>query len=265
MPVRHDFEPGEFCWIDLAAHDQESALAWYGDLFGWTHVQAETPGDGPRYVFFLQDGAAVGGCGRMSDEMQGMGIPPIWNSYVATENCAATEARVRELGGRVTAPTTDVPGHGKLAFFTDPEGASFAAWESTGTDSQGVRVDEPSGAAWFELATRDEAAAEAFYGALFGWRFEPVSLDGMELTVIRNGARVIGGTRPMVGARWKGVRSCWMLSFATEDCAELGARAKRLGGKVLIGATTTPLGTFSLLQDPQGGAFAAVEGLNRPS
>ena len=47
MTVRNDFVPGEFCWIDLTAHDLEQAAAWYADQFGWTLQLQETPGGGP--------------------------------------------------------------------------------------------------------------------------------------------------------------------------------------------------------------------------
>ena len=43
MPIRKDFKTGEFCWIDLAAHDLKAAAAWYGELFGWKAVNL-TPG-----------------------------------------------------------------------------------------------------------------------------------------------------------------------------------------------------------------------------
>ena len=130
MSVRTDFAPGEFCWVDLNAHDMEAAAAWYGTLFDWSHMTMETPGGGPPYAFFRRGEAVIGGLGQMSDEMKAQGIPPMWNSYLATVDCLATEARVKETGGTVTVPTMEVPGHGKLAFFMDPEGASFAAWQA---------------------------------------------------------------------------------------------------------------------------------------
>ena len=68
MPARTDFAPGEFCWIDLSAHDLEAAAAWYGDLFGWTLTKVPT-GGGPPYAFFMMGEAAIGGIGQMSDEM----------------------------------------------------------------------------------------------------------------------------------------------------------------------------------------------------
>ena len=91
MPVRKDFKPGEFCWIDLAAHDLKAAAAWYGELFGWKAVNL-TPG-GPPYEFFMRGEAAAAAVAQMSDEMKAKGIPPMWNSYVFVESCEASEKK----------------------------------------------------------------------------------------------------------------------------------------------------------------------------
>ena len=139
MPIRKDFKTGEFCWIDLAAHDLKAAAAWYGELFGWKAVNL-TKG-GPPYEFFMHGEAAAAAVGQMSDEMKAQGIPPHWNSYVCVESCEASEKRARELGATVVVPTMDVPGHGKLCFFLDPEGASIAMWQQLGAGQGPVFVN----------------------------------------------------------------------------------------------------------------------------
>lgn len=176
MPVRNDFAAGEFCWIDLVAHDLEAALAWYRDIFGWTAFNAG--GEGPPYRFLMQGEACAGGAGQMSEQMMQMGIPPVWNSYVCVEDCAASEKRASELGATITVPTMEVPGHGKLAFFMDPGGASCAMWQSTGDDGNGVLVKEHGSLSWNELLCRDVDAAREFYGALFGWEFVDMPMEG---------------------------------------------------------------------------------------
>ena len=193
MPVRSDFKPGEFCWVDLSAHDLEAALAWYGKMFDWTHMKMDTPGGGPPYAFFQKGEAVIGGIGQMTDEMKGQGIPPMWNSYICSADCSATEAKVREIGGTVTVPTMDIPGHGKLAFFLDPEGASFAAWQSTSDAGPGVLVNEPGGLCWNELMTRDTAKASSFYGSLVGWEFDAMPMGNIDYTMIKNGGKDAGG------------------------------------------------------------------------
>ena len=263
MPVRTDFAPGSFCWIDLNAHDLEAALSWYGAVFGWTHTMAETPGGGPPYAFLLQEGAVVAGAGQMSDEMKAQGIPPLWNSYVATADCAATEAKVRELGGTVTVPTMEVPGHGRLAFFLDPEGASFAAWQGSG-DAPGLRVGDHGSLSWNELMSRDTAAARSFYGALFGWEFRDMPMEGVDYAVIVNAGQDAGGFMPMAGPQFEGVPAHWLVYFEVDDCAATTEKVASTGGAVMVPPTPVPVGTFSVVRDPQGGVFCLITATGQP-
>lgn len=257
MPVRNDFAPGEFCWIDLAAHDLDSAAEWYGALFGWSHALQETHG-GPPYAFMTQGDAIVAGLGQMSNEMKAMGIPPMWNNYICTLDCEATEAKVKELGGTVTVPTMDVPGHGKLAFFLDPGGASFAAWQGT-TDGPGVMVGEPVSAGWNELMTRDIGKARDFYAKLSGWEYTDMPMGGFDYTVVKNAGKDAAGMMPMEGPEWEGVPAHWMVYFAVADCKAVAEKAKETGGQVRVPPTEIPVGTFSVLCDPQGATFCVLE------
>ncbi len=36
MPTVERFAPGEFCWIELAAPNQNAAKSFYSALFGWS-------------------------------------------------------------------------------------------------------------------------------------------------------------------------------------------------------------------------------------
>ncbi len=54
------------------------------------------------------------------------GTPNFWLAYFAVEDTDATVARAEELGGAVAAPAFDVPGVGRMAVLTDPQGAVFA-------------------------------------------------------------------------------------------------------------------------------------------
>ncbi len=258
MPVRNDFKPGEFCWIDLNSHDLASSAAWYGDLFGWTHAVMETPGGGPPYAFFMHGESVVAGVGEASAEMKEMGVPPMWNAYVASSDCAATEAKVKQLGGTVTVPTMEVPGHGKLAFFLDPEGASFAAWQATDEGSPGVLVDDPTGLCWTELMTHDTDKAKDFYGKLTGWDFSPMPMGDVDYTILKNQGKDAGGMMAMAGPDFEGVPAHWMVYFAVTDCDATAAKAGESGGKVIMPPTDIPVGRFSLLSDPQGAMFSII-------
>lgn len=258
MPVRNDFAAGEFCWIDLVAHDLKAAAEWYSEAFGWTHQMMEAPGGGPPYAFLMQGGAVVGGLGEMNEEMKGQGIPPMWNSYIASDDCAATEAKVRELGGTVTVPTMEIPGHGKLAFFMDPEGAPFAAWQTTNSESPGMLVAEPVSLSWNELMTRDTEKAMEFYGKLAGWDFAAMPMGDMDYVMAKAGGTEAAGMLPMHGPQFEGVPAYWQVYFAVADCDASTAAAEKAGAMIRVPPTEIPIGKFSCLADPQGAGFALV-------
>ena len=49
----------------------------------------------------------------------------------------------------------------------------------------------------------------------------------------------------------------WMVYFLVDDVAASTGKAQGLGGQVFKPATDIPgMGTFSVVQDPQGGVFA---------
>ena len=259
MPIRNDFVPGEFCWVDLTAHDLQAAAAWYGELFGWSHMVMESPEGAPPYAFFLKGEAGIAGLGQMSDEMKAQGIPPMWNSYINSADCEATEAKAKELGATVVVPTMEVPGQGKLAFFMDPEGASIAIWQSLSTEGPGLMVGEPGSLSWNELMTRDTAKAKDFYKGLVGWDFMPMDMGGIEYNMIKNNDKDAGGMMAMDGPQFEGVPAHWLVYFAVEDCDATSAKAAETGGKVMVPPTEIPVGKFSVLSDPQGGSFCLIQ------
>lgn len=263
MPVRDTFRPGQFCWIDLTAHDLPAAKAWYGALFGWTAVTQDT-GGGPPYEFFVQGDLPVAAVGQMNDEMKAQGIPPTWNSYVAVEDCAASEARASALGGSVICPTMEIPGHGKLCFLADPSGAVFALWQQV-AEGPGVRVAEHGALSWNELMTRDVTAARRFYGDLFGWGYRELDMGGTAYTVFSVDGEDAGGMMAMDGPQFEGVPEHWMVYLQVDDCAATAAAVGESGGTVLVPPTDIPVGTFAMVQDPQGGAFSLMQMAAEPT
>lgn len=258
MPTRNDFTPGEFCWLDFMAHDFDAAVAFYGSVFGWTHQVMPTPDGAPPYAFFMKGEVGVAGLGQMNDEMKAQGIPPVWNSYINTADCAATEAKARELGATVTCPTTEIPGHGKLAFFLDPEGGSIAVWQSLNPEGPGMLVGEPGSSCWFEFMTRDPSAAKDFYGKLVGWDFAAMPMGDIEYTMAKKDGKDVAGLMKMDGPQFAGVPAYWMPYFAVEDCDATVSTATANGGKVHVPPMDIQVGRMSVLADSQGGTFSII-------
>jgi hypothetical protein len=120
-------EPGCLTWNDLATTDPERAQRFYGELFGWG-FEAVDSGGGPRYWVIGHDGGSAGRNGGMRElGPDEAGIPPHWMPYFAVESADATAEQAQSAGGTLVAGPIDLPA-GRVAAFTDPQGAAFAVF-----------------------------------------------------------------------------------------------------------------------------------------
>src|SRR5918998_1846178 len=176
MGKRERYEPGTFCWVDLATTDPAGAKTFYGELFGW-EAEDMPAGEAGTYTMLRLDGDYVCGLYEMDAARSEQGAPPSWLSYVSVDDADATAARARELGGTVYGEAFDVLDAGRMAVIQDPTGAVLGAWQPRGHIGAS-RVNDPGCFTWNELQTRDSETAADFYAALFGWETEPVEQDG---------------------------------------------------------------------------------------
>jgi uncharacterized protein len=107
--------PGAFVWNELGAKDPTKAVAFYTQL-GFTEEKMDM--GGMTYHVLNSDGK--GRAGIMKTPMPE--APQAWMPYVQVANCDATIAKATKLGSKVHLEPHDVPGVGRLAIFTDPQG-----------------------------------------------------------------------------------------------------------------------------------------------
>ena len=72
MGKRDRYEPGTFCWVDLATTDPEGAKAFYSALFGWNAVDMPV-GDGSVYTLLRLNGDDVAALSEMQPDMRAQG------------------------------------------------------------------------------------------------------------------------------------------------------------------------------------------------
>ena len=123
----------------------------------------------------------------------------------------------------------------------------------------------PSAAAWRVVLAATvgiglvAGAAAAFYTGLLGWETEKQPMGDFVYTYFRQGERRNGGMMPIM-PEMEPIPPHWAVYFAVDNCDEKAAHATALGGKALVPPTDVPgVGRFSLLQDPQGAAFAIIK------
>lgn len=107
--------PGAFVWNELAAKDPNQASGFYTQL-GFSDEKMEM--GGMTYHVLSSDGK--GRAGVLASPMPD--APQAWMPYVQVKDVDATVAKATKLGGQVHVPPNDVPGVGRLAVFTDPQG-----------------------------------------------------------------------------------------------------------------------------------------------
>jgi uncharacterized protein len=104
-----------------------------------------------------------------------------------------------------------------------------------------------------ELNTTDVAKAKAFYGKLFEWTLEDVSMGDMVYTMIKVGKGTGGGMmkHPMPGAP-----STWLAYVEVDDIAAATKKAQSLGATLIKDVTEVPnAGWLSIFIDPTGAAL----------
>ena len=254
MPDRTSHPHGTISWTDLATTDQDAAKAFYGNLLGWEYDD-QPAGEGVIYSMAKLGGRSAAAISTQQPDETAAGIPPHWNVYVTVDDVDAVSGAAGEAGGNVLAGPFDVMDVGRMSVIADPAGAVFCLWQAKTSIGAEV-VNEPGAMSWADTATTDAEASQAFYSALLGWRFEPMS-EEPPYWVIFNGDRSNGGmTVPPPG-----VPSNWFPYFVVQDVDAAIETARDAGGDPFMGPMDVPNGgRFVLVMDPQGAAFGLLSG-----
>jgi predicted enzyme related to lactoylglutathione lyase len=275
MPERDGYIQGVPCWIDTSQPDPAAAVAFYGGLFGWDFEDVMPPGAPGRYLIARLRGGDVAAVGS---QPEGASSTAAWKTYVWVESANEVAAKVRDAGGAVVIEPFDVTSAGRMAVFTDPEGAAFCAWQAN--EHRGARiVNEPGSLNFNGLNTRDPKGAAAFYGSVFGW--ETLGLPGgaqmwrlsgygdhlhpndpdLHARMAESGAPegfedVVAALNP-IPVDQPDVPPHWSVTFAVDDADAIASRAAELGGKVDVAPFDAPWVRMTVITDPQGATFIA--------
>ena len=269
MEQNDRYIPGVPCWIDTSHPDPEAARSFYGDLFGWKLEDVMPPDSPVRYYVARLPGGDVCAIGP---QPEGAPREATWNTYVWVEDADETGAKVRAEGGGVVMEPGDVGDSGRMAVFTDPEGAAFCVWQAKAHRGAAV-VNEPGSLNFNNLHTRDVEGAKAFYGGVFGWEllelgeagmwalagygdFLERRTPGMRERMADAGAPerfedVVASVSPVTDDQ----PAYWGVTFAVDDADAIATRAAELGGRVIVPPFDAPWVRMTIIGDPQGAIF----------
>jgi uncharacterized protein len=277
MVDRDGYIEGVPCWVDTTQRDPDAAASFYGSLFGWDLENMMPPDSPAKYFIARIRGGDVAAIGQEAEAGANTGA---WNTYIWVDSADETAQRVTAAGGNIVMEPFDVMDQGRMAIFTDPEGAAFRVWEAR--KNRGVNVVNEHGALNFNgLATRDVEGAKTFYGAVFGW--ETLDLGGGALfwTVrgyaefmeqrdpgLRERIRAAGGppgfedvvaTITPIGDDQPDTPPHWSVTFAVDDAEAAAKKAYELGAEILAPPFDAPWVRMTIIRDPQGATFIASQ------
>ena len=248
-----------FVWYELMTSDPKAACAFYAQVLGWSHAPSGMPD--MDYTLVSAGPHQVGGVMALPPEAAAAGARPGWMGYVAVADVDASAQAVQAAGGQVCHPPTDIPGIGRFATVTDPQGAVLCLFRDNGGSSYTPPPDgTPGTVGWHELMAGSLEGAWPFYSREFGWaKSEAIDMGPMgtyQLFSLGAGSPAIGGmmTRPpqMPVAAWQFYFNVPAIDAAVEH-------TKAGGGQVLNGPMQVPGGSWVVnAVDPQGAMFSMV-------
>jgi uncharacterized protein len=254
--VTHSRSHGRFVWYELMTTDMAAAKAFYAKVVGWGTEDASMPG--MAYTLFTVEGISVGGAMGLPPDAKKAGVKPGWIGYIGVDDVDAAAGRVRQLGGVVHVPPTDIPNISRFAVVSDPQLAAFVLVKWLRPRSgEPAELSAPGHVRWHELFAADWEKAFAFYSEIFGWQNAGTDIDAAAAYRLFSAhGQTIGGmfTKPATQQA-----PFWLYYFHVDDIDAAAKRVKAGGGDILKGPMKVLEGNWIVeCTDPQSVMFALV-------
>ena len=112
---------------------------------------------------------------------------------------------------------------------------------------------------WADLVTPDLAAAERFYGSLFGWTFATIQPGAKDFALASMNGHQVGCLVQRNKPADQQHSSMWLTFFAVQDVDGIRNHAILAGARNLYGPTSFPgHGRQAVLADPEGAVFGVL-------
>lgn len=249
---------GKFVWYELMTSDIKAAESFYRGVVGWN--AENVPGMGGMAYTLLKAGAIpAAGLMGLPKAAADAGMQPNWLGYIAVDDVDDYTARVKKDGGTIHRAAADIPGVGRFAIVSDPQGGVFALFKGSRDEPPPIPgPTAPGHTGWRELHTTDREAAFAFYARHFGWtKADAVDMGPMGVyQLIATGGETFGG---LFNSPAAAAHPFWIFYFNVDAIDAAAARVTKGGGAVTNGPMEVPGGAWIVnCKDPQGAAFSLV-------
>lgn len=251
---------GTPCWVEIMVGDLARSREFYRAVLGWEFEDAGE--DYGHYNNALVGGRRVAG---MSPPMEGdEDWPTVWTTYLATDDVGATAEAAVAAGAEALMEPVQIGSFARMALWVEPGGAAFGGWEArehTGFEAHG----EHGAVGWVDLATAQLAASKTFYGNVFGFTFEDLSVAGASYaTFTPPGAEwAAGGMGDQPADDALGPR--WCVTFEVDDVDEARQRVLDAGGSAADEPLEFEFGRIATVKGPDGEEFSLMTSAPTPT
>jgi predicted enzyme related to lactoylglutathione lyase len=247
-----------FFWYELLTNDVDAAAEFYRAVIDW-RPSAFAGGEG--YTVLNIGDRGIGGIMALSAAQCADGARPGWLGYIPVDDIDAAVAGLTAAGATLQGPPWHVPGAGRIAALSDPQGAAFMLMAPQGEDMLPLSPQAAGAIGWCELWAADGDAAFAFYADQFGWR-QVGSYDMGPAGLYRlfagagSGDVAIGG---MMTRMDQAMPPRWNFYFNVDGLEAAVARVGAAGGAIRMAPHQVPGGSWiAHCVDPHGAAFVLL-------
>ena len=186
-------------------------------------------------------------------------MPSFWIGYIYTPDVDASVEKLKAAGGKVQREPWDIPGVGRLAAVSDPQGAGFMLMTPRGEGAPPPPRGAQGRVDWRELHSTDWEAGWDFYSGLYGWE-KSQAMDMGEM----GSYQLFSDASEDIGAMFNNPHlpmPAWLYYFRVPSIDRAIETVKDAGGQVIQGPHEVPGGDWIIQgMDPQGAMFALVGG-----
>jgi predicted enzyme related to lactoylglutathione lyase len=221
-------------------------------LFGWSFR------DVGGYAIATNNGRPV--CGLLQRERPtNRPAKPRWISFISVPSVAEAQKQALARGALVRAAPQKFPQRGEQAVFADAEGAAFGVIYSSAGDPEDS-LAEPGAWIWMQLLSRNVVAAADFYEAVCGYKTGPNTISGRSDSRLLSSGGFARAAVRAIPADHPEVTPTWLPFVRVTSAAQSAARAKQLGGTVLVEPSPELFdGRVAVVADPTGAAIGLLE------
>ena len=239
--------PGTFIGADLITEDAETASRFYAELFNWDVEKVE---DGGYRI--NHKGRLIASISQIDNEDPDVDRS-FWLVALAVNDLKQSMRSAGENNAAVYEKITKVKDLGRYAVIGDAEKAPVMFIQSGKTPIGGT--EGPGAWVWAELWTDDIEKAATFYADVVGVGHDTTDRGGEDYHLFTSQGKPRAGI-VKIPVELERVDPGWAPYVGITDIAATLAKAKKLGGRVILGETEHPAaGSVALILDPVGAAL----------